>query len=103
MFLALPIVSLPLLWVSGSLYARRRPSERSHRWRLIVVSALAPVMLLILWAVLWILPGWLLPGWQVVPSAVFLALDASLFLLSLAWFILEMLVFLLVPVYRPHA
>ena len=71
--------------------------------RLVVISTAAPVALLLLWVVFWILPGWVIPGQQVVSPSVFAALDVSVFLLSLAWFILDMLVFLLVPSYRPHA
>jgi hypothetical protein len=101
MFLALPIVSMLLLGISAHLYRRRRPGGQGRDWIFSLVYTLAPVLLLILWALLWVLPGWIIPGQPIVPPAVFVALDFGIILLSLSWFIVEVLIFLIVPVYRP--
>jgi hypothetical protein len=89
-----------LLWVSASLYTRRRPDAHGHNHRFVLVAALAPVALLIFWVVFWILPNGVIPELPMMPPAVYLVLSVSLLLLSALWFILEMLIFLLVPLYR---
>jgi hypothetical protein len=103
MFLALPIVSMLMLAISAHLYRRRRPGGQGRDWVFTLVCTLAPVMLLIIWALLWILPGWIIPGQPIVPPALLVALDFGVILLSLFWCIVEMLIFLIVPAYRPNS
>jgi hypothetical protein len=91
-----------LLWVSASLYTRRRPDVHGRNRRFVLVATLAPVTLLIFWVVFWILPNGVLPELPMMPPAVYLVVTMSVLLLSALWFILEMLIFLLVPLYRPH-
>jgi membrane-associated HD superfamily phosphohydrolase len=96
MLLALVAVSVILFWVSSALYTRRRPGGKGHDRKLIVISTLAPVAVLLLWVVSGILPPSPLSG------AIFF-LGWLVFLLALAWFLLEMVVFLLVPIHRPQS
>jgi hypothetical protein len=102
-FVAFPIVSMLLVGISAWLYRRRRPSGQGRdRDRIFtLVCTLVPVTLLILWAVLWIFPGWIIPGQPIVPPAVFIVLDVGAIVLSSGWFVVEALIFLIVPVSRP--
>lgn len=102
MFVAVPIMSMLLSGISALLYTRRRPNGQGHDRLFTLVCTLAPVTVLILWVILWVLPSWVAFGQPIVPPAVFIVLDFGVILLSLSWFIVEMLIFLIVPVYRPN-
>src|SRR5215469_10178451 len=102
MLLALPIAAMLLSGVSSFLYTRRRPREQGHNRTFILTCALAPAALLILWLLIWVLPGWFIAGYPFLPSAWLNALEIGVVLLSLAWFILESLILLLVPMHQLH-